>query len=66
MVEWGDPKDFDRKTTGLLTTGLLDICFFFSDSLFDNWSFGYLGFFFQMVFLTIGLYLVFLTVGLFD
>ena len=45
MVEWGDPKDFDRKTTGLLTTGLLDIWFFFSYGLFDNWSFGYLGFF---------------------
>ena len=37
MVEWGDPKDFDRKTTGLLTTGLLDI-WVFSDGLFDNWS----------------------------
>ena len=54
MVEWGDPKDFDRKTTDLLTTGLLDIWVFFqmvfltiglldiwvffSDGLFDNWS----------------------------
>ena len=37
MVEWGDPKDFDSKTTSLLTSGLR-ISGFFSDGLFDNWS----------------------------